>query len=77
MDELINLVSQRTGLPPDKARLAVETVFEHIKGRLPAPIASQLDAMLQGNLGAASTGGTTGGMGALASELGGLFGGKK
>lgn len=48
MDELINLVSQKTGLPPDKARAAVETVIGFIKDRLPPPIASQIDTLLAG-----------------------------
>jgi hypothetical protein len=75
MDEIIAAVSQRTGLPPDKARAAVEAVVEHLKGRLPAGIASHLDGILASG----STSGATassGGLGGLAGELGGLFGKK-
>ncbi len=43
MNELIQQVQQRTGLSEDKAREAVQTVIEHLKSRLPGPIASELD----------------------------------
>ena len=76
MDELINLVVQRTGLSQDDARKAVEVVIESLKSKLPAPIASHLDSFIAGDLSA--------GVGGLADEasellkgkLGGMFGGK-
>lgn len=52
MEELINLVTQKTGLAPDKARAAVDTVLGFLKTRLPAPLASQLDGVLSGKVGA-------------------------
>jgi hypothetical protein len=75
MDELINLVVQKTGISQDDARKAVEVIVNTLKSRLPGPIASHLDSFI--------TGGTSGGMNALAGEatdmlkgkLGGLFGG--
>ncbi|HEX5387704.1 MAG TPA: hypothetical protein VFW66_13455 [Gemmatimonadales bacterium] len=67
MDELINQVAQRTGLAPDKARSAVETVLGFLKGRLPGPIASQLDNALAGD-------GSTAGAAQAAKGLGGVFG---
>lgn len=48
MDELINMVAQKTGLTPDKARTAVDTVIGFLKDRVPAPIASQLEGALSG-----------------------------
>jgi uncharacterized protein (DUF2267 family) len=77
MDELINLVVQRTGLSQDDASKAVMVVIDALKSKLPAPIASHLDAFLTGGLG--------GGAGGLAEEagellkgkLGGMFGGSK
>jgi hypothetical protein len=48
MDELVRLVSQKTGLAEDKARDAVMTVLGFLKDRLPAPIAGQLDGILSG-----------------------------
>lgn len=70
MDEIVNQVAQRTGLAPDKARTAVETVVNVLKSRLPAPIASQLDAAVSGKAGG-------GGAGDIAQNLGGMFGGKQ
>jgi hypothetical protein len=48
MDELVNQVAQRTGLSPEQARQAVETVLNLLKERLPAPIASQIDSVIGG-----------------------------
>ena len=75
MDELVNLVVQKTGISQDDARKAVEVIVSELKSRLPVPIASHVDAFLAG--------GMSGGMNTLASEagemlkgtLGGLFGG--
>ena len=56
MDELVKLVSQKTGLPEDKSRLAVQTVLDYLKKKLPAPVASQIDTVLaSGNVGNVET----------------------
>lgn len=68
MDELVKLVAAKTGMSEDVARTAVATVLSFLKERLPAPIASQLDTVLN----AAGQGGG----GDLLSGLGGLFGKK-
>ena len=67
MDELIKLVSAKTGLPAEQANVAVTTVLGFLKEKLPAPLAGQIDALLAG-----------GGMPTdLASSLGGLLGNNK
>jgi hypothetical protein len=48
MDELIKLVAQKTGLPADKARVAVDTVVKFLKSKLPPSIAGQIDVILAG-----------------------------
>lgn len=48
MDELVKLVSEKTGLPEDKARQATETVISYLKDHLPDPIAGQIDKALGG-----------------------------
>lgn len=48
MDELVQLVSQKTGLPQDRAKVAVETVMNFLKQKLPPTIAGQLDVVLAG-----------------------------
>ena len=68
MQEIVKLVSDKTGLPEAQAKLAVDTVISFLKAKLPAPLASQLDGVIAG-----------GGMpdlGGLASGLGGLLGKK-
>ena len=46
MDELIKLVSKRTGIDEGAAKQAVETVIGFLKDKLPAPIAAQIDGIL-------------------------------
>jgi len=70
VDELINQVVQRTGIPEDKARMAVDTVLGFLKTKLPAPIAGQIDGAIGG--GGAGEGG---GLGDVAGKLGGMLGG--
>jgi hypothetical protein len=48
MDELTRLVSERTGIPADKAGVAIATVVGYLKDKLPAPVATQLDAIMSG-----------------------------
>jgi len=81
MNELVQMVSQRSGLSPENAQKAVEAVLEILKEKLPAPLAAHLQSFVDG--------GMQGGMGALGSEatdlikgklgdiVGGMFGGKK
>ena len=64
MDELVKLVSQKTGIPESTARQAVETVLDYLKDKLPAPIAAQVDNVVKG-----------GGATALGKGLGGILGG--
>ena len=74
MEELVQKISQKTGLSPDKAQEVVNVVMSHLKEKLPAPLVSGLDSYLSG--------GSTEGESladkakAMASGLGGLFGKK-
>jgi uncharacterized protein (DUF2267 family) len=63
MDELVNLVAQKTGISHDQAQAAVKTVLDFLKDKLPAPLAGQIDGILSG--GQAND---------LLKGLGGLFG---
>jgi hypothetical protein len=69
MDELVKQVSQRTGISEDQARTAVTTVLGFLKDKLPAPIGGQID-----NLMAGGESGSGGGIGDIASKVGGLLG---
>lgn len=68
MDELVKLVTQKTGLPEVQARQAVDTVIGYLKDKLPAPIASQIDGLLKG--------GESKDLGSLAKGVGSLLGKK-
>ena len=46
MDELVKLLTEKTGLPDDKARMAVETVIGLLKQRLPGSAGEQLNTFL-------------------------------
>ena len=46
MEELIHIVCEKTGITPEQARTAVETVFSHVKKMLPEPIAAQVEQHL-------------------------------
>jgi hypothetical protein len=46
MSELVKLVAQKTGLSEDMSRQVIEIVLGFIKQKLPAPIAGQVDAVL-------------------------------
>ena len=69
MDELIKLVVSKTGISESHARMAVETVLTFVKGKLPAPLASQLDGLIAGNAGGA--GGLD--LGSIGGALSGMF----
>ena len=69
MDELIKQVTAKTGISEDQARSAVNTVLDFVKGRLPAPIAGQIDNAISGE-----GGGRGGTLGDMASKAGGLLG---
>lgn len=70
MQQLVNLVSQRTGLSEDKARTAVDTVVNFMKERLPGGLGSQLDSVVAGG----GQGEGQGSLDDLAGGLGGMLG---
>jgi hypothetical protein len=69
MDQLVNMVVQRTGISPDQARGAVETVLGFLKDKLPEPIASQLEGFVGGQ----NSGDMSGLMGQAQQMMGGMF----
>ena len=62
MDELVKSVAEKTGLSEEMAETAVKLVLDYVKDKLPAPVAGQIDALLDGDSTAADL-------------LGGLLGG--
>ena len=64
MDELVKMVSEKTGLSEEMSKVAVDTVIDYLKGKLPEPLAGQLDTVLEG--------GDVGG--GMLGSIGGMFG---
>jgi hypothetical protein len=48
MQELVQKLSEKTGLSPDESQQAVNVVVNHLKEKLPAPLAAALDSYLAG-----------------------------
>ena len=65
--QLIEQITQRVGIPADKAQAAVETVVGFLKQRLPGPIALQLDNAVSGE-------DSSGGVAGAAKSVGGMLG---
>jgi uncharacterized protein (DUF2267 family) len=64
MEALIKMVAERAGIDEGQATQAVEVVIGQLKERLPEPIASQLEGLLDGEGGdAPDLGGALGGIG--------------
>ena len=48
MNDLINQLSQESGLSPDKVQIFVDIVVKHIKSKGPASVTGQIDDVLMG-----------------------------
>lgn len=51
MDQIVQQISERTGIPEAQAREAAQVVIGYLKEHLPAPVAAQIDGLLTQNLG--------------------------
>jgi hypothetical protein len=71
MNEVIQRLIEKTGLPEDKATAAVETVIGFLKERLPPSVGSQIDGLMSGESGAMDK------LAGMAAGLGGMFGKKE
>ncbi len=67
MNELVNLIVKKTGIPAATAQTIVKIVVDFLKKKLPAPVAGQLDAVLSSDAAVQSAENVLGG---LASKLG-------
>jgi hypothetical protein len=62
VDELIKQVSEKAGISEQQARIAVETVMDYAKAKLPPGLASQVEGMISGKTDLSGLGGMMGGM---------------
>lgn len=78
MDELVNQITERTGISAAQAQTAVDTVLGFLKTRLPTPLAGQLDALIGGSANVAGDLANTAGdvAGNVFGGLGSMLGGK-
>ena len=67
MNELVDLIVKKTGIPAATAQTVVKIVLYFLKKKLPAPVGAQIDGLLS-NPGAVSTAENV--LGNLASKLG-------
>jgi hypothetical protein len=72
MTEIVNMVSQKTGLDEAKSQQAVDTVLGFLRDKLPAPIASQVERVMSGDGGAGKEKG-----GGVAGAVKDMIGGHK
>jgi hypothetical protein len=73
MNELINLIVQKTGISQENAQKAAQTAIDFLKSKLPAPVAGQVDAVLAGDM--SGIAGQAGEM--LKGKVGGALGEQK
>lgn len=73
MNQLVELLMQKTGLSQEKAQQVVETVVGHFKENLPSPIASHLESFLGGS-GSAGEGGIADKAKSMMAGLSGILG---
>lgn len=67
MNELVNMIVKKTGIPSATAQIIVNLVLDYLKKKLPAPVAAEVTALLS-NDAAVQTAENV--IGNLASQLG-------
>ena len=66
MEELIKLVTEKTGISPEQAKSAIETIGGFLKDKLPGGIGEQVTNFLEGK----ETGGLAGMAAGIKDKLG-------
>lgn len=69
MDRIISEVSQRAGIPEEKARTAVSTTIDKLDSELPEPVGGRIGPMVRGEQG--GTSGLKDAAGGMGDMLGG------
>jgi hypothetical protein len=64
MDDLIKLITERTGLPADQARAAAQTTIDFLKQKLPESMRGYVDMALNSGM-----------IDDVANQAGGILGG--
>ena len=69
MEQLIKMVSEKTGISQEQATTAVQTVVTFLKDKMPAGMGTQVESFIKG--GSGSIGGITGN---IKEKVGDIFG---
>lgn len=69
MEQIIKMITEKTGISTEQATTAVNVVTDYIKQKLPAGMGGQLDGLLKGDT--SSLGNMADG---IKDSLGGIFG---
>lgn len=69
MEQIIKMITEKTGISNEQATTAVNVVTDYIKQKLPAGMGGQLDGLLKGDT--SSLGNMADG---IKDSLGGIFG---
>lgn len=64
MNELVNLIVKKTGIPAATAQTIVQMVVDYLKKKLPAPVAGQIDGLLSNDAAVQQAEGVLGGLAA-------------
>ena len=67
MNELVNMIVKKTGIPAATAQVVVKLVVDYIKKKLPAPVGVQIDGLLSNDAAVKTAENVLGG---LASKMG-------
>jgi hypothetical protein len=76
MNELVQLLIERTGLSQEQAQQVVGTVMSHLKDKLPSSVGSHLDSFLGSSGSEGESGGITEKAKSMIAGLGGVLGKK-
>lgn len=74
MQELINLVTEKTGIEEAIAKQVIEVIFDQLRAGLPEPLADQVLGILEGKFGPDDILKNLGGDDVLGGLIKGLFG---
>ena len=69
MEELIKMVTEKTGISESQAKGAVDTVVSFLKDKMPAGIGSQVESFVKGNTGSIGSA-----VDSIKDKVGGLLG---
>ena len=70
MEQLIKMVSEKTGISEVQAKTAVETVVSFLKDKMPGGLGTQVESFIKGG----AAGSTDDMLGGLKDKMGGILG---